>query len=170
MGGRRHRANHFTGRLFALLAKDRLKIRAVGFTQIVTREISVDPEPVHFAASLDLLLADHRDVIFRLAGYDARIAADAGIQVDGHSPFVILFVLLFITLRSRFVERFRSLVMLVADRRIFFEFLDIPGPQQIAPSMVKWVWVEATIPCSPVAVISPVPQSIASERRTSKAL
>ena len=35
-----------------------------------------------------LLLADHRDVVLGLAGDDAGVAADAGVQVDRHAPGV----------------------------------------------------------------------------------
>jgi hypothetical protein len=48
--------------------------------------IAVDAQPVHFALAQHLLLADGRDVVLRLAGDDAGVAADAGIQVDAHAP------------------------------------------------------------------------------------
>ena len=40
------------------------------------------------AAPNCLLFADHRDIVFRLAGDDAVVAADAGVQVDRHAPGV----------------------------------------------------------------------------------
>ena len=52
--------------------------------------IAVDSQPVHFATAQNLLLADDRDVIFRLAGDDTGIATDARIQIDRHPPGVAL--------------------------------------------------------------------------------
>jgi hypothetical protein len=43
---------------------------------------------VHFAALGDLFLADDRDVVFRLAGDEAGVAAHAGGKVDRHAPLV----------------------------------------------------------------------------------
>jgi hypothetical protein len=36
----------------------------------------------------DLLLADDRNVVLGLAGDDAGVAADAGVEVDAHPPLV----------------------------------------------------------------------------------
>ena len=47
--------------------------------------VAIDADPVHFAAAHHLLFADDRDVVLRLAGDDARVAADAGIEIDGHA-------------------------------------------------------------------------------------
>ena len=48
--------------------------------------VAVDAQPVHLAAGEHLLLADHRDVVLRLAGGDAGLTPDAGIEVDRHRP------------------------------------------------------------------------------------
>src|SRR5207245_7118576 len=52
--------------------------------------ISVHAQPVHMPAFVDLLLADYRNIIFRLAGDDAVVAADARIQVNRHAPRIRL--------------------------------------------------------------------------------
>ena len=43
---------------------------------------------MHLPSAQHLLLPDHRDVVFGLAADDARVAADAGIDVDRHAPLV----------------------------------------------------------------------------------
>ena len=43
---------------------------------------------MHLAAAEDLILADDRDVVLGLAGDDAGVAADAGVEVDRHAPLV----------------------------------------------------------------------------------
>ena len=50
--------------------------------------VAVDAQPVHLAAAQHLVLADDRDVVLRLAGDDAGVAADAGVEVDRHAPLV----------------------------------------------------------------------------------
>ena len=55
-------------------------------------EVAVDPDPVHLAPLRDLDLADDRHVVLALAGGHARVAADAGVQVDRHPPLVALIV------------------------------------------------------------------------------
>ena len=52
----------------------------------IRREVAVDANPVHLAIADDLLLADDRDVVLRLAGDHARGTAGAGAQVDRHAP------------------------------------------------------------------------------------
>ena len=54
------------------------------------RIVAIDANPVHFASAHHLVLADNRNVVFRLAGDDAGVAAIAAIEVDGHGPFVAL--------------------------------------------------------------------------------
>ena len=56
------------------------------------REVPVDPDPVHLAPLRDLDLADDRHVVLALARRHARVAADAGVQVDRHPPLVALIV------------------------------------------------------------------------------
>src|SRR5438552_14978016 len=46
------------------------------------RSVRVDADPVHFPARADLVFADHRNVVFSLAGHDASVAAGATIQID----------------------------------------------------------------------------------------
>src|ERR1700722_980735 len=78
------RADNFARRVFAVHAEHRL---VVGFRRVeVAAEISVDADPLHGAAFHDLLFADHRDVVFGLAGDDAGIAANTFVQIDGHTP------------------------------------------------------------------------------------
>jgi hypothetical protein len=55
-------------------------------------EVPVDPEPQHLAPLRHLGLADDRHVVLALAGDHARVAADAGVQVDRHPPLVPLIV------------------------------------------------------------------------------
>ncbi len=51
---------------------------AVGIEQILLRcEIAVHADPVHFAALGHLFLPNDRDVVFRLAGDEAGVAAHA---------------------------------------------------------------------------------------------
>ena len=48
--------------------------------------VAVDAQPMHLALMNDLRLADRRNVVFGLAGDDASIAADTGVQIDAHRP------------------------------------------------------------------------------------
>src|SRR6185437_2499504 len=81
------RAHHFARRVFAHHARHRLRVTAWVVHAAV--EITVDPDPVHLAATLHLILADHRYVVFRLARHGARVAADARIEIYAHSPGVL---------------------------------------------------------------------------------
>ena len=75
-----------TGRVLALHARHGLKVRfGIGSRPAV---IGIDANPVHLPPAQDLILADDRDVVLGLAPHDARVASDAGIDVDGHPPFV----------------------------------------------------------------------------------
>ncbi len=47
---------------------------------VITVEIAVCPDPVHFASPADFPLADHRDVVFGLAGNGTDTASDTGIR------------------------------------------------------------------------------------------
>src|SRR5690606_37409272 len=82
--GGAHRADEFAGRVLAVHAGHRLEGRLAALRQLV----GVDADPVHLAPAGDLLLAHHRDVVLRLAGCGAGVAADAGVQVDAHRPGV----------------------------------------------------------------------------------
>src|SRR5579862_8177369 len=77
-------ADVFAGRVFALHAGHRLVIH---FRIVeVAAEVSVDADPLHDAAAHHLFLTDHGDVVLRLAGDDAGVAADAAVQIDRHAP------------------------------------------------------------------------------------
>jgi len=75
--------------LFALHARDGLEghLRRV---RVVADVVAVDADPVHLATAEDLLLADEGDVVLGDAGHDARVAAGACVQIDGHAPLVAL--------------------------------------------------------------------------------
>ena len=47
---------------------------------------------MHVAADYHLLFSNHRDVVLRLACHNAIVAADAGIQINGHAPYVRFFL------------------------------------------------------------------------------
>ncbi len=95
-----HRADLLAGGVLTLLAGNRLEKRwgiekrLIVAGRIVRRRpnrlfvIAVDTDPVHFAAAHHLILADHGDVVLRLAGDHASVAAIAFVQVDGHRPLV----------------------------------------------------------------------------------
>ncbi len=51
--------------------------------------ITVDANPLHRAALGHLILADDGDVVLRLAGHHARVAARAGVQINRHAPLVL---------------------------------------------------------------------------------
>ncbi len=80
----RDRADGLARRVLALGAEHRLEedVRARG----VADEVTVEPQPVHVAVAPDLVLADDREVVLRLAGDDAAAAAGAGVEVDDHLP------------------------------------------------------------------------------------
>src|SRR5205823_4240961 len=82
--------------------------------------VGIDADPVHVAADDDLLFADDGDVVLRLAGKHAVVAAHAGVEVDRHAPGVVFFVV-----GIRLVERevFRRLVFL-REVGLFAVFLE----------------------------------------------
>ena len=72
-------------------------MRAFGIVCVVAFEVCVNADPVHFTTANYLLFADNWNIVLRLAGYGARIATDAIIEVDRHSPGVIqLITLIFV--------------------------------------------------------------------------
>src|SRR4029077_6902973 len=89
MIGRAHRTHDFAGRVFAMHARhwleERLGIVAVALV------VGVDTKPVHVAADHALLFTDHSDVVLRLAGQHAIVAAHAGVQINGHAPGIVFF-------------------------------------------------------------------------------
>src|SRR5712671_3314332 len=60
------------------------------------RIIAVDAQPMHFAATFDLILPDNRYVVFALTSQHARRASDAEVQIDRHSPLMNALFLEFI--------------------------------------------------------------------------
>ena len=91
VNGRRHGADLLAGGILAVHAGNRLEdhLRAAGG---LAGEVPVDPDPVHLAPFRDLGLADDGHVVLALARRHARVAADAGVQVDRHPPLVALIV------------------------------------------------------------------------------
>ena len=91
MNRRGHGADLLARGILALHAWNRLEhdLRVAGG---LAGEVPVDPDPVHLALFRDLDLADNRHVVLALAGDHARVAADAGIQVDRHPPLMALIV------------------------------------------------------------------------------
>ena len=55
----------------------------------IAGEVTVHPHPVHLPAPRNLILADNRDVVFRLTGEQTGVAARAGVQIDRHAPLVL---------------------------------------------------------------------------------
>src|SRR4051794_18577883 len=84
MHGGVNRTSHLAGRLFAMHARHRLE-EALRIVELAG-EIAIDAQPVHLAAPRDLILADDGDIVFRIAGSDTGIAADAGIEIDHQAP------------------------------------------------------------------------------------
>src|SRR5204863_865189 len=92
VNGGADRTDDLAGRVLTVHAGHRLKVRlrVVGRSAIV----AVDSNPVHLASAQDLVLPDDRNVVLRLAADNARVASDAGIDVDGHSPLVAVVLVL----------------------------------------------------------------------------
>ena len=76
----RDRADGLARRMLALHAWHRRK------AGLAVDQIIVDPQPMHIAPGRDLVGADDRHIVFRLAGDDACVAADARAVVDHHRP------------------------------------------------------------------------------------
>ena len=73
-------------------------------SRVVAFEIGVNANPVHLAAAHNLLFANDRNIVFRLAGNRAAIAADAIVEVYRHAPGVT-HALCFVVVLFRIVER-----------------------------------------------------------------
>ena len=68
-----------------------LRITSLGFVRTdVGLEVPVDPEPMHFPTADDLFFTDDRNVVFRLASDHAGVAAGSLVQIDRHTPLVVL--------------------------------------------------------------------------------
>ena len=84
------------GSRFAVLARDRLVgdlrvgeidlLAPLAIGHLMTAEVTIDADPVHLATARHLVLADHRHIVFCRTGDDARIAAEALVEVDRHPP------------------------------------------------------------------------------------
>src|SRR5262249_56784676 len=79
-----HRADDLARRVLAVLAEHRLEggLRLGRIAEV----IAVDADPLHLPPARHLVLAHHRHVVLGLTGGDARVAADARVQVDRHAP------------------------------------------------------------------------------------
>ena len=91
----RHRANLLTRCVFTLHASDGLDRNffqgvAVKRSVIVflERVIPVKAKPVHFPAPQDLIFTNNGNVVFRLAGHNARATSGALAEINGHGPLV----------------------------------------------------------------------------------
>src|SRR6202162_4717122 len=82
--GGSNRTHDFARRVFALHAGHGLVIHFRIFEP--SAEIGVHADPMHGASQHYLLLANHRDVIFRLASDHASVTTHAFVQIDGHAP------------------------------------------------------------------------------------
>src|SRR4029077_20706879 len=108
-----HGADLLARGILALHAWNRLEhdLRVAGG---LAGEVPVDPDPMHLARVPNLNLADNRHVVLALAGHHARVATDAGVQVDRHPPLMAFVVG---TLREK-----REVL------RLLFEDAERPGP------------------------------------------
>ena len=73
-------------RIFTVHARHWLNSESIGLGGIGSAEISIDANPEHFAAALDLVLAHDWNIIFRLARRDARAATSACGEIHRHGP------------------------------------------------------------------------------------
>src|SRR5580658_6460944 len=116
--GRAHRADDFTGRVFALHAghglEERLRIVAIAFV------VGVDANPVHVAADVDLLFADDGNVVLGLAGDHAVVAADTFVEIDRHAPGIFFFFIGIWRVEREIVGR----LFFLGEVRLFFVFLE----------------------------------------------
>ena len=74
-----------------------------------------DADPVHLSVNTNLLFAYHRNIVFRLAGNGAGMAADADVEIDHHAPFVA-FIRIFRWLIERVIQRGKLLRFLCVVR------------------------------------------------------
>ena len=88
VNGRVDRADLLARRVLAVDAHhrhgDHARVRLIG-----AHVVAVHPEPVHLATARDLVLADDRNVVLRLASDHTCVATCARIEVDGHAPLVL---------------------------------------------------------------------------------
>ena len=101
---------------------------------------------MHLTAAFDLFLAHDRNVVFRLASHNAGVAADARVEVDRHSPLVILIVNRLMLLVR--VHRFRILVVLMALVRMRLVIFEIPDAKNIAAFHIEMDLGRSDFRCS----------------------
>ena len=110
----RDRADDFAGRVLAVHTRHRLKMGLIRRVRLPGVP-GIDAYPVHLPVPQHFLLTDDGDIVFRLTGGGAGVAADAGIQVDRHRPGIPLVL-------DRRIKRFRRL-RLLREPGIFTELL-----------------------------------------------
>ena len=87
--GRFNRTDVLARRLLAVLTQHGLwgQLRRLGGPFIGAR-VPIDAQPVHLASLANVVGADHRHVVLRLACNGARSAANAGRKIDRHRPLL----------------------------------------------------------------------------------
>src|SRR5690606_23447536 len=60
----------------------------VRFPTLLDGVITVDAQPMHFAATAHLITAYNRNVVFDVTSYNTGSTSRTSVQVDGHYPFV----------------------------------------------------------------------------------
>src|SRR5215472_297047 len=80
------RTNLFARSVLTVLAGHRLEVRAR--RRQIAFVVRIDAQPLHVSADPDLLLADNRNIVLRVAGHDASVAAGTAVHVDRHAPLV----------------------------------------------------------------------------------
>src|SRR5712692_3346960 len=84
--GGEDRTNRLARRVAALLAQHRRIDGALRHPFLIGQPVALEPHPRHLAATLHQLLTHRRQIVFGVAGGDARRAARALRQVDGQAP------------------------------------------------------------------------------------
>src|SRR5581483_678995 len=87
-----NRADRLARRVLALHARHGLVVD-LGIRDVAA-VVAIDADPVHLALAPHFVLADDRDVVLRLAGDHAAVAAGADRRVDDHAPGVALVLVL----------------------------------------------------------------------------
>ena len=114
-----HRANQFAGRVLTLHARHRLEKTLWIVPRTVV--VGVDANPVHVAALERLLLPNHGNVVLRLAGNNAVVAAHAGVQVDRHAPGIGFLGVVHVRIEREFLRHLAFL----GEVRFFLVLLEI---------------------------------------------
>jgi hypothetical protein len=80
------RTNRLTRRVMALLAEHRLKRSHLDFRIFRALPQPLDPDPVHIAAVVGIVLAYNRDIVFHRASRHTSLTTRAEILIDHHAP------------------------------------------------------------------------------------